>query len=301
MENDMATRDDALRDRLDALCRQSNRDLIKEIQRFESRHHVRFGKEYGRFMEQYEMLYSSLVGLTHAINYYDKSSWPKHRALQFTLAAHAQKQLYSSYSLLQQGFYEDSISIIRNAYETFLRILFISCNQEYSWNVFSNKEGGPKFNATNFVKDELKLDWPTYNLMSAFAHSNKVDVLEDIIQITKEAQKKPISLTLKYDEERVGVAINYLQFLMLVFLKLLNEVFVADYSNHKEQEAIKAELDKAKEYADLWMQVMETHTSNPTWRVMAGDVKRIFELVHHMESDNSQPWRQVWAEISKHD
>ena len=60
----------------------------------------------------------------------------------------------------------------------------------------------------------------------------------------------------------MGVAINYLQFLMLVFLKLLNEVFVTDYSTHKQREQIQAEFDKAKEYADILMVVMETHTNN---------------------------------------
>jgi hypothetical protein len=293
----MPIRDDSLGDRLDQLARESNTDVIKDIQNFQEKHFAKFSKEYGRFLDQYNMFYSTLVGLTHAINYYNKSRWPQHRALQFTLAAHSQKQLYTAYFLVYQGFYEDSITLIRSAYETFLRILFISCNQKHSWNVFSNKEGGPKFNATNFVESELKLDWPTYHLMSSFAHSNKLDVLEDIVQVSKEAQKEPIALRLKYDEKKMGVAINYLQFLILVFLKLLNEVFIADYSSHKQREQIQAEFDKAKEYADLLMQIMETHTNNETWRVVAKDLKDIFELIHAMEADGSKKWQDVWARI----
>ena len=289
--------EDGLKARLDALSRESNTAVIGEIRNFQGNHLAKFSKEYGRFKDQYEMFYSSLVGLTHAINYYDKSKWPKHRALQFTLAAHSQKQLYTAYTLLCQGFYEDSITLIRSAYETFLRVLFISCNQEYPFNVFGNKDGGPKFNATNFVEQELGLDWTTYSLMSSFAHSNKVDVLEDIVQVSKEAQKEPIALRLKYDEKKLGVAVNYLQFLMLTFLKLLNEVFVADYSSHKQQVEIKAEFDKAKEYAELWMKVMETHTANKHWRVVAEDLKDIFQLIHVMENDGSKNWKDVWAEI----
>jgi hypothetical protein len=293
----MAARGDDLRDRLDKLCRESNTDVVKDIQNFQEKHFAKFSKEYGRFLEQYEMFYSALVGLTHAVNYYDKSKWPQHRALQFTLAAHSQKQLYTAYFLLYQGFYEDSITLIRSAYETFLRVLFISCNPKHSWNVFGNKEGGPQFNATNFVTEELKLDWPTYRLMSSFAHSNKVDVLEDIVKVSKEAQKEPIALRLKYDEKKLGVAVNYLQFLMLVFLKLLNEVFIADYSSHKQRAEIQAEFDKAKEYAELLMQTMETHTNNETWRAVAKDLKDIFKLIHAMEKNSDQDWKNVWTEL----
>lgn len=293
----MTTRDDGLRTRLDELCRQGNTEVIREISSFQEKHFARFSREYGRFIDQYEMFYSTLVSLTYSVNYYDKSNWPQHRALQFTLAAHSQKQLYTAHLLLQKGFYEDSITVIRSAYETFLRILFISCNQKHSWSVFYKEGGSPKFIPTNFVKDELRLDWPTYGLMSAFAHSNKVDVLEDIIKLSREAQKEPIALRLKYDEKRMGIAINYLQFLMLVFLKLLNEVFVTDYGSHRLRKEIQVEFDRAKEYAELLMQVMETHTDNATWRVMAKDIKNIFELIRLMEFNGERPWKEVWAEV----
>lgn len=293
----MVERSDDLRDRLDKLCKESDTKVVSNILDFQQAHFAKFNKEYGRFIGQYEMFYSALVRLTYAINYFDKSQWPKHRALQFTIAAHSQRQLYTAFYLLHQGFYEDSISLIRSAYESFLRILFISCNQDHSWNVFSDKEGGPKFNATNFVKEELKLDWPTYKLMSSFAHSNKVDVLEDMVQISEKAQKEPIALKLKYDEKRMGVAINYLQFLMLVFLKLSNEIFIADYSNHSQREQIEAELNKVQEYADILTLVMETHSNNEIFRIMAQDVKHIFQLIHAMEKDKCKDWKKVWGEI----
>jgi len=291
-------REDSLRDRLDELCRNSNTNAVDNILDFQKGHYDKFSKEYGRFIDQYKMFYSALVDLTYSINYLDKSKWPSHRALQFTLAAHNQKQLYTAFFLLHQGFYEDSITLIRSSYETFLRILFISCNQEHQWNVFGNKEGGPKFNALGLVKDELKLDWPTYRLMSSFAHSNKVDVLEDVVQISREAQKEPIALRLKYDEEKMGVAINYLQFLILVFLKLLNEVFVVDYSTHEQREQIRTEFDKAKEYTDILMTIMETHTNNKTFRRMAQDVKDIFQLIHTMEETEEKDWKNAWSRIT---
>jgi hypothetical protein len=292
-------KEDNLRDRLEQLCNASDTSNVQAIVNFQNEHLELFRKQYGRFMDQHKMYYSALIGLIHNVNYFDKSKWPKHRALQFTLAAHSQKQLYTSYMLLCNGFYEDSISLIRSAYESFLRILFISCNPKHPYNVFGNKEGGPKFNATNFVVSELKLDWATYNLMSSFAHSNKFDVLEDMITISQQMQKEPITLRFQYDEKKMGVAVNYLQFLMLVYLKLATEVLIADYSSHKDHVSIESTYTQAKEYVTILQRVMETHTESEHWRIVAKDVLDIFTLMHTMEAGNDLDWRIAWRGIRK--
>lgn len=109
--------------RLDALTKASDTTQIINIQDYQAKH-VRFmRKNYGRFMDQFEMFFCAMTGYSHNINYLDKKGWPINRGFQFVIATSSLKQFHSAYTLLCNGAYEDAVTILRSIYESFLRII----------------------------------------------------------------------------------------------------------------------------------------------------------------------------------
>jgi hypothetical protein len=150
-------------------------EVVVSTTQAEREHFESFKKDYGRFVAQFEVEYAALVKVIDDINFVERSSWPDHRAVQYVLAAYNVKTFYSAVDRLARGYYEDCITLTRSLYETFARVLYISCHPDnaYSALVFNPPKGVRKFNLTNFLRDELGLDRGSqYAIMSTFAHSN---------------------------------------------------------------------------------------------------------------------------------
>jgi hypothetical protein len=283
--------------KLDRLCNESNTDAVTNIYEYQRKHVAYMGSNYSRYMNQFEMYFSALVDVGLNINYLDKKAWPKNRGLQFILATHSLKQFFSAYNLLNNGSYEDSIALLRSVYESFLRIIFISLNPKHSANIYKiDGQTGVKFNATGLIIDELKLDWNNYHIMSVFTHSNMFNVLETVTKISK-GQKEAVTLDYKLSEDMISLVMNYMNFLMVVFLKLFSEVFTIDYSGHKGKESIKKHFDLLREYADTASVALKGHSNNKYWRQVGHDVDSIFELIHFMDENPKADWKKKWNTI----
>ncbi|HUD07005.1 MAG TPA: hypothetical protein VMR34_03900 [Candidatus Saccharimonadales bacterium] len=287
-----------IRAKLDKLCDESDTTVFADIYKFQKEHLEYMGQHYSGCMNQFEMYFSATVNAGLNINYLDKKAWPDHRALQFTIATHSLKQFFSAYNLLNDGAYEDAIALLRSVYEAFLRIIFASCNPKKAYNAYTMAgQTGVKFNATNLVDNELKLDWNNYKIMSAFTHSNLFNVLETMTNIAQKGQKEPITLTYEVNKDMISIVMNYISFLMWVFLRLFSEVFVVDYSQHKSKEAIKEHVDLLSEYAGVASFAVKNHTVSKYWRQVGGDIDKIFELMHYMDANPAADWKKQWKEI----
>lgn len=287
---------DKLTQTIDQLISQSDTRVIHSILHYEDRHQRYMLQNYRRFMNQFEMYYSMIVKLGDAANYYDRD-WPVHRSLQFLIFTHSNKQFYSAYKLLINGFYVDSIAMLRGVYETFLRIIFITLNHQNPYNIYHGLNAkGPKFNATNLITQDLQLEWIEYSVMSAFVHSNQIDVMEDYIAQGKDEKPQAITLRYRVDEERIGLATNYCLFLLLAYMKLITELFVGDYQKLDSQE-LNSDIDLASTYSDVLMNILKSHTSSDYWRVVANDMDDIFQLIHSYEDDLTQDWKSLWENI----
>lgn len=281
--------------RLDELCKASDTRSIESFLSYQDVHTKHVGNRHGRWTCQVETYLSTLAVAANRVNYLERR-WPQHRGLQFVVATHSLRQIYSASGLLCRGLYDDAISLLRSVYETFLRIVFISCNQSHAYNAFyAPGQSGPRFNATNFVNDELKLEWVKYSVMSAFAHSNKFKVMEDVIALNK-GEQRPITLSYKVDETLMGVGKNHFDFLTAVWLRLFSSVF---------RPVIPADDDGAleryrliDEQADLAAEVLSKHTASEYWRRVAADVEKLFQLIEHMDESPNDDWKQYWASLS---
>lgn len=289
---------DDLTKRLDDLTCVSETATVDNIVDYQSTHLAYFQQAYGRFMSQFKMYFSAIVDTGNNINYLDKSHWPKHRALQFIIATHALKQFYSAYTLLLDGAYEDAIALQRSIYESFLRILFISMYPEDSYNAYDYKVGkkqtGIKFNATNLVKD-LGLDWSTYDIMSKFAHSNMYRVVETGASVANGQQKEAIVLIYEKDDDMISVVVNFMLFLLVIFLHLFSETFTVNYSPAEKD--VKKHLDIIREYANISLEVLKNHDVSKYWQQVGNDVDDIFKLIATLDSSKTPNWRTEWVRI----
>jgi len=285
--------------RLDALTNASDTTQFVNIQDYEAQHLAYMGREYGRFMNQFEMFFCAMIDYADNINYLDKSHWPINRGFQFVIAVRSLKQLRSAYMLLNSGAYEDAITILRSAYESFLRIVFVSCHPECPYNAYDAKgQTGTQFNATNMVNLDLKLNWTKYGIASAFAHSNKYQVWGDMIELAEKNKRKLITLTYEKDDDMIGLVINFMMFLVAVYLGAFDQLFTPNISGHAERDKLQPHIDKLHEYAQISHEALRTHNVHEYWRQTAVDVEHIFELIKTMDADPTLDWKKTWKGIT---
>lgn len=283
--------------RLDAYVAASSKEQMFNIVDYQSRHLSYMLANYNRFIGQFETFFCCMTDYAHNINYL-KKDWPRNRGMQYVITTAALKQLHSAFTLLNNGAYEDSIAILRSAHESFLRVLFISLNPDHAGNAYVYRgQTGPKFNATNLVEQELKLGWTQYDIMSVFAHSNMYQVIEDLVEISTADEQKPVTLTFKKDDDMISLITNFMNFIITVFLRLYDELFTVNITQHDGKEQIQPHLDLLHEYALITQEALSTHNSSEYWRLTAVDLDDIFELLDAVESTPSLDWKMKWRKI----
>jgi hypothetical protein len=120
-----------------------------------------------------------------------------------------------------EGFCGETIVLTRSLYETFLRIVFISCfPKNWASAVFKPEKDRVAFNATNFPRDQLRVDWEfIYKTHSVVSH-NVYDVMRRLAQ-----PQSFVSLELQCDEEAIGLAVNSLTFTLWALLHVCRILF----------------------------------------------------------------------------
>jgi hypothetical protein len=285
--------------RLNDLAMSSDVSRINDIQDFQNTHNRYMSVNYRPYMNQFEMYFCALDVYSRSVNYLEKKDWPKNRGFQFIIATHALKQFYSSYILLNSGFYGDSLTVLRSVYESFVRILFISCHPEAPANVYKAKgQVRPSFNASGLMNDELKLNWTKYNILSVFAHSNMYVVMEDMIEIGINKKQKPVHLDYKKDDDMIGATSNFILFLLSAFLKLYDELFVVDISGRKDKVHIQVHIDLLNQYSSIAHESLLGHTESEYWRKASVDLANLLELMKSMDDKPSQNFKEVWKTIN---
>lgn len=282
--------------RLDMLVRNADKTSAIGIKDYELKHQQFMSVTYGRFIEQFETFYSMLIDYSNHINYLDKK-WPTNRGFQYVIATHSLKQFHTAFVLLKSGFYADSTILLRSVYESFLRIVFVSCHPDYPHNAFKMAgQTGPKFQATSMVNSQLGLKWTTYSTMSVFAHSNQYDVMGDMIEIDK---KKPTLIAVKFeaDNDMASLTMNMMNFLLAVNLKMYDELFIVDISLRKDRVELQRYIDLLHEYALITNESLKGHDKNTYWRQVGVDIENIFTLVKTMDSNSNLQWTKVWKTI----
>ena len=253
----------------------------------EREHFELFNQDYGRFVSQFEVQYSALAEIIDQINFVERSSWPDHRSLQYVLVAYNVKTFYSALDRLVRGYYEDSITLIRGLYETFVRTLFVSCHPDdaYSALIFNPPKGVKRFNLTNFLRDELHLEWETkYGVMSTFAHSNSYQVLTALERATQGiGEPERFGISFEYNTALAEAAIPFLQFVLLAHLRFSMERFIGAITCPDQRG-----LSTATGSVDLLTYGLVNHPKE-YWRTVARDLDVLFEMLEI--ADRREDWK----------
>jgi len=289
MENET----EEIKKELDDLCDTiAPSKVVLDIGQYQTTHANKILKEYGRFVSQFELYYDLIVEIFHAVNYVDKAGWPKHRSIQFLLFVHNLKSLYSSFERLIHGFYEDSIILARPVYEAFIKSIYITCDPVDPYAVVAGLKGNmqKKFNLSNFLKDDLKLEWHDYRLFSALTHANQYLVLKEAIDIYQQGQKDAITLKFQFDKKLFELGVNVISYLLLVDLKAIITLFATNSNHILKNEMIK----KAERLIDLRERDFSLHPKD-YWPKVIKDTKDIFEMIK--ETEAGEKWVDSWQKI----
>lgn len=265
---------------MDALCADhGSSEVIDRITELKQAHIFKVSKEYGRFIHQFGVFFDVVNKIILGANYIPKDTWPEHRALQYLLINRNIKYVYSSFEQLIGGFWEDSFVLARPAYEAFLRVAFISLYPEDSDSAFFNQKGKRRFNATNFIKDDLKMNWHDYEFYSILTHSNKYRVVKDYVKLKNEGQLEPIAIKHKFEKLEFEMGVNFLIALNVIYLKMVTQLLATSTNDSLPESLIK----KANKLTDLWQNSMKTHNKG-YWPRVSDDIDRVFTLIKTAES-----------------
>lgn len=285
--------------RLDEIVSKSDKTQMSHIYDYQNAHRDYMIKKYNRFIGQFETFFCSMTDHSTNINYLTRN-WPASRGLQFIITTAALKQLHSSFILLNYGAYEDSITVLRSAYESFLRVVFISMHPDSAGNVYDrHPKSGIKFNATNLISIDLKLDWTKYSIMSVFAHSNSYQVMGTAIEIGFNKKPIPVQLNYEKDDDMIGLVINLINFLITAYLTMYDELFTVDMSEYNKQNkaVIQSHLDKLHQYAVISQEALRTHNESEYFRKTAIDLENIISMMLDVDKDTTKDWKSVWDRI----
>jgi len=261
--------------------------LVLDLTQLEHEHFAQFNSDYGRFVDQFEVEFTALAMLIDDLNFIDRSTWPPHRYVQYVLLAKNVKTFYSALERLARGYYEDSITLVRGLYETFVRLLFISCHPDDAYSALGYKapKGMRQFKLTNFLRDELRLEWDTnYSVMSVFAHSNSFNALEALIRADhRDGDPERFRLEHQFDLKLAEMTMPLLQFVLCTHLRFATERMVgAGHSTEPDA------LATALESVDLLSYGLKHHPK-PYWRSVSDDLDLLFEMIEI--ADKRDDWR----------
>ena len=285
---------EALTREFDAFCRDNpGHKVMGWITEREQEHFLRVIEKRGRFVSQFEATYEILVHVAGHVNFgAERREWPGHRAVQFVMTVENLKPIYSAFGRLVRGYYEDSFALMRIAYEAFFRIVHVSLYPEDSYWSFGPKAKGVKqFQLTNFLKDELRLDWTEYKVLSSMAHSYEMTVLRQVVQIGKEGQKEPLGFGFAYDETTLSVGVNVLRFLLLLYLHVVIRVLLQPRISGVPDQGL---VSKAKKCIELYQKDLLSHPDE-YWRRAAQDLDFIFHIIERAEE--GEDWKSFVREV----
>lgn len=235
--------------------------LLVEARAQENDHATRFLRAYGRGVGQFEVEFTALVKVIDRLNFVQRQAWPPHRSVQYALIAHNLKPLRSVMDRVANGYYGDAIALLRVAYETFVRLVFVSVHRDDPWGSLMRKPPPPTppFNLTGFVRDQLRLGWATsYSVLSAFTHSNSVDVLDSLKRAaTQTGEPERFGPSIEFEPNRIELILPQLHFAMLAYLR-----FTVDRLVGPELQPHVPEAALAVEAIDIMTFVVRTHPNS---------------------------------------
>ena len=204
-------------------------DVMTLVIDYENQHRKYLLRTYNGFIEYFEHTFDCIIKLNYSLNYLDKSHFLGQRTLQHLIYTENIGTLYSAFDRYKGGFYTDVMVLCRPVYESIIRIMFCSFYPESADSVVMDKptKGKVKFILTNFMQDQLKVDWSSlYKLLCLHSHSNIIGSLQKYGKHIREGQKNPIAFSLGIQIDKIEICMNMMTFLLWNFIYIYKIFFL---------------------------------------------------------------------------
>ncbi len=245
---------------------------FEEHEDYSRKHRIMMAQTYWPFMQHFHRLFTILVDAIDAANYIKKDGWTYHNLAQWTLLSKNVRFIDSAYQKLLDGYYEESFVLGRVAFEAFCRIVWLHRypNKDVGVIFRSTKDKGERFNITNFLTQDLEVDWLSYPLFSMFVHGNQPDILKIIDQVAHGTTPKILVYSGKQDKKMIEGLAPTLSFLLYVFYECFNHYVLTLDKTHG------VEIKGLQRIMTLQKTLLK---KNPKayWQKVATDIERIFQ------------------------
>ncbi len=234
--------------RVDELLKKINSQppspVITGIYKYQEEHITWLTKNYWGFTKYFEESYDFFVNLVSSVNFINKDKWKWNLKLPYIYLGNSTYPLFKSFTLLSEGFYDESLALSRVSYELLIKSLFCILHPDDAFATYQKPEKGKLvYNLTNFVKDDLKVDWEfLYRLSSASSHG-KLYFTKIISDSREKGKHQNIGLQLRLDEKSAQINMNYLTFLIWTHIYLFTVIFDDIVPTRKINSAVKKEAN----------------------------------------------------------
>lgn len=255
-----------------------------DIYEFINEHRAMTQIQVGNFIKNFEDFFDDLNIVIDLLNYVSKNKWPKHRSIQYALYPETLKTLHCSFEIAINGYYYEAAILARNVFETYLRMVFISCFPSDWESVFTDLKGRRRFDVTSLMKDHLKVDWFfAYRLMCKAAHSKAHYHLKKIIDLSKNP-KQPIQLEYKGDRKALFMAVNIVMLDLALLFHMMITLFKPDFDSHADLKKRRPRLEKIDSILLGLIQANE----RPKFSAIANDIIKIEKIM--LAADSGGDW-----------
>jgi hypothetical protein len=202
------------------------------------------------------------------LNSVKKEDWSQSKCYQYLIFPEAIKTLHCAVEITTNGYYDEAAILMRSAFEHFLNLIFLSKHPENIEGMLLtginekksllNSLGIPKFNATNLLKDVLKIKEKSdeslsfFSLLSTFTHGKKPTLLSEYLDRTTHQKITFVTIEHFYNEIKSNFCINILIDLQHLFLRSIMTLFSTEINDSIQFENKLADLKKVdKKLEDL--------------------------------------------------
>ncbi len=259
-----------------------------EIYEFISLHRVKIESEIGRFLKYFEDFFDEINIVIQLLNFVPKENWKMHKAIQYLLYPEAMKTLHRAFEDLIDGYYDESLMLVRSVYETFLRIVFLSCYPTEWEAVFFDRKNKMNFNVTSFVKDHLKVNLDlVYRFTSKVHHSKIHKNLQSLVERSKPNTGNPIRLEYKGDRKSMEISVNFLTLVLACLFHSMISIFGEDFHGYLKLEDRIARLMRIDR---ILLSLVALHPKEK-FASFSGGLEKIGEIIR--AADSGKDWKQI--------
>ena len=259
-----------------------------DIYEYVQKHRIFIQSQFGQFLKYFEDFFDEMNIVIQLLNFVPKKTWKMNKSIQYLFYPGAMKTLHRAFEDLTDGYYDEALMLVRSVYETFLRIVFLSCYPNEWVAVFYIRRNKMNFKVTGFVKDDLKLDWGyIYRLMSKVYHSKIHKNLSSLVERAQSKTLNPIIMQYSLDDEFMVIAVNNLALVLGCLFHVMISIFKDDFHSYPK---LKERIMRLEKIDQILLGLIAGHPKEKFASLSEGLIK-IGEIIR--TADSGKDWKKV--------